>query len=142
MTELPPDHTFEDIQIGQKKEFTEKIDEARIDDFAKISGDYNPLHMDQEYASKTSFKRRVCHGMLIAAFFSKLIGMHIPGKNSVYFSQSLNFQSPSYIGDNITIIGEVIDKSQATRIITLKTTAVNQSGKCLIDGIAKVIVSK
>lgn len=140
MTESLSEYTFDDIEIGQKKEFTEKIDVKKIEDFAELSGDHNPLHMSDEYASKTSFKKRVCHGMLIASFFSKLVGMYIPGKRSLYFSQSLNFQSPGFIGDEIIIRGEVIDKSQSTKIITLKTVALSQSGKCLVDGIAKVIV--
>ncbi len=64
----------------------------------------------------------------------------MPGKNSLYFSQTLNFQTPCFVGDKVTIEGEVIDKSQSTRIITIKTTAYNQVNKCLVDGIAKVIV--
>ncbi|GBL40891.1 hypothetical protein EMGBD3_02590 [Nitrosarchaeum sp.] len=78
--------------------------------------------------------------MLLASFFSRLVGLYMPGKNALYFSQTLNFQTPCFVGDKVTIEGEVIDKSQSTRIITIKTTAHNQVGKCLVDGIAKVIV--
>ena len=78
--------------------------------------------------------------MLLASFFSKLVGMYLPGKNALYFSQTLNFQAPCYIGDTITVQGEVIDKSDSTRIITLKTLIHNQTGVCLVDGIAKVII--
>ncbi|MCH7648493.1 MAG: MaoC family dehydratase [Thaumarchaeota archaeon] len=140
MTETPSEFEFEDISIGQKMSFTKKIDESLVDDFAKISGDFNPLHMDEKYAKTTSFKKRVCHGMLLASFFSKLIGMHIPGKNALYFSQSLNFRNPCFINDEVTIEGEVTDRRSATRLITLKITICNQTGKCLIDGVAKVIV--
>ena len=140
MTETPSDFEFEDISIGQKMSFTKKIDESLVNDFAEISGDFNPLHMDEKYAKTTSFKKRVCHGMLLASFFSKLIGMHIPGKNALYFSQSLNFKNPCFINDEVTIEGEVIDRRSATRLITLKITIYNQTGKCLIDGVAKVIV--
>ena len=77
--------------------------------------------------------------MLLASFFSRLIGMHLPGKNSLYFSQSLNFIEPCYIGDKIYILGELIDKSDATRILVIKTTIQNDSRKLLVDGIAKVI---
>lgn len=140
MTEQPSEYRFEEITIGMKKKFSESIDESRLDSFAKISGDYNPLHMDKEYASKTKFKKRVCHGMLLASFFSRLVGMYIPGKNALYFSQTLNFQTPCYVGDNITVEGEVLDKSDSTRIITIKTGIYNQSGACLVDGTAKVIV--
>jgi acyl dehydratase len=140
MTEQPIEYKFNEIKLGIKAKFTVNIDESTINEFARISGDHNPLHMDARYATKTQFGKRVCHGMLLASFFSRLIGMHIPGKNALYFSQTLNFQLPCFVGDEVTIEGEVIDKSQSTRIITIKTTASNKLGKCLVDGIAKAIV--
>ena len=140
MIDQPLEQRFEDIELGQKKKFTIKITESMINNFAMISGDYNPLHMDENYASTTPFKSRLCHGMLLASLFSRLVGMYIPGKNALYFSQSLNFISPCFINDDVTIEGEVLDKSIATRIITLRTSIYNQTGKCLVDGLAKVIV--
>jgi acyl dehydratase len=140
MTEKPVEYRLEDINLGQRKQFAVRITESMINDFAKISGDYNSLHMEEEYAIETPFKKRVCHGMLVASFFSRLVGMYIPGKNALYFSQSLNFISPCFINDEVTVEGEVIDKSIATRIITMKTTIHNEAGKCLVDGIAKVLV--
>ena len=140
MTEQPSEYKFDEIVLGTKTKFIVQIDESMINEFARISGDHNPLHMDEKYATKTPFGKRVCHGMLLAYFFSRLVGMHMPGKNALYFSQTSNFQMPCFIGDKVTIEGEVIDKSQSTRIITIKTTAYNQLGKCLVDGIAKVIV--
>ena len=142
MTDLPNEYKFEEIKIGDSKKFTEKIDKFRLDNFAKLSGDYNPLHMDDNYAINAKFKKQVCHGMLLASFFSKLVGMYLPGKNALYFSQTLNFQAPCYVDDTITVQGEVIDKSDSTRIITLKTLIYNQIGICLVDGIAKVIIRK
>lgn len=140
MTEKPREYSFDEIILGSKAKFTIRIDEKIIDKFAMISGDYNPLHMDEKYAVTTDFKNRICHGMLLASFFSRLVGMYLPGMNALYFSQTLNFQAPCFVGDTITIEGEVIDKSAATRIVTLKTTVYNQLGKCLVDGTAKVIV--
>lgn len=140
MIDQPLEQRFEDIELGQKKKFTIKITESMVNNFAMISGDYNPLHMDENYASTTPFKSRLCHGMLLASLFSRLVGMYMPGKNALYFSQSLNFTSPCFINDEVTIEGEVLDKSAATRIITLKTSIYNQTGKCLVDGLAKVIV--
>ena len=140
MTDLPNEYKFEEIKIGDSKKFTEKIDKFRLDNFAKLSGDYNPLHIDDNYATNTKFKKQVCHGMLLASFFSKLVGMYLPGKNALYFSQTLNFQAPCYVDDTITVQGEVIDKSDSTRIITLKTLIHNQTGVCLVDGMAKVII--
>ncbi len=141
MTDIT-DYKFDQIDLGLKKEFTVKITESMIADFAKISGDYNPLHMDEKYAKSTIFKNRICHGMLLATFFSRLIGMHLPGKHALYFSQSLNFQNPCFVNDVITIKGEVIDKSVATRLITIKTSIYNQERTCLLDGVAKVVVRK
>lgn len=140
MTEICEEHKLEEIQVGQKKMFSVKITASIISEFAKISGDFNPLHMDEQYAKSTKFQNRVCHGMLLASFFSKIVGMYLPGKNALYFSQTLNFRLPCFIDDDVTIGGEVLEKSLASRMLTLKTVINNQDGKCLVDGIAKVIV--
>ena len=140
MTESPLEHTFDDLFVGQKISFSKKIDEFLLNDFAKISGDFNPLHMDDEYAKNTKFGKRVCHGMLLASFFSQLVGMKLPGKNSLYFSQTLNFRNPCFVDDEITIEGEIIEKKSNIKLISIKTIISNQEGKCLIDGVAKVIV--
>ena len=140
MSRKSANYKFDDITIGLTKEFSVEITESMVDNFAEFSGDYNELHMDEDYASATSFGKRICHGMLLTSFFSRLVGMSIPGKNALYFSQSINFQSPCFIGDRILVRGEVTEKSESTHIITIKTTILNQDSKCLIDGIAKVIV--
>ena len=140
MSRKSANYKFDDITIGLTKEFSIKITESMVDNFAEFSGDYNELHMDEDYASATSFGKRICHGMLLTSFFSRLVGMSIPGKNALYFSQSINFQSPCFIGDQILVRGEVTEKSESTHIITIKTMILNQDSKCLIDGIAKVIV--
>ena len=140
MNKESANYKFDDIIIGLTKEFSIEITESMINNFAEFTGDYNELHMDESYASTTSFGKRVCHGILLASFFSRLVGMSIPGKNALYFSQSINFQSPCFIGDQILVRGEVIEKSGFEHMITIKTTILNQDSKCLIDGIAKVIV--
>ena len=140
MSRKSANYKFDDIIIGLTKEFSIEITESMINNFAEFSGDYNELHVDENYASTTSFGKRVCHGILLASFFSRLVGMSIPGKNALYFSQSINFQSPCFIGDQILVRGEVIEKSGFEHMITIKTTILNQDSKCLIDGIAKVIV--
>lgn len=133
-------YIFNDILIGQREEFTVRITAEIIENFAKLSGDYNPLHTDDDYAKMTKFGKRVSHGMLLSSFFSRLIGMHLPGENALYFSQSLDFQLPCFVDDEITVVGEVIDKSPATKMITVKTTIYNQSNDCLVSGVAKVMV--
>jgi len=139
MTKSASEHTFEDLYVGQKVTFSEKIDESLLIDFAKLSGDFNPLHMDEDYALSTNFEKRVCHGMLLASFFSQLVGMYLPGKNSLYFSQSLNFRNPCFIDDEVIIAGEITEKKSNTRIITIKTT-ISRGTTIIIDGTAKVIV--
>ena len=132
--------SYDDISIGQQESFIIKITESMVEKFSNLSGDLNPLHMDNEFAESSSFNKRIVHGMLLASFFSQLIGMKLPGKNALYFSQTLNFRSPCYIDDEIEVVGEVIEKSDSTQIITLSTTIFNKSKTCLIDGIAKIIV--
>ena len=131
---------YNDIFIGQQERFMINITESMVEKFSNLSGDLNPLHMDNEFAELSSFNKRIVHGMLLASFFSQLIGMKLPGKNALYFSQTLNFRSPCYIDDQIEVVGEVIEKSDSTQIITVSTTIFNKTKTCLIDGIAKIIV--
>ena len=131
---------YDDIFIGQQESFSINITESMVEKFSNLSGDLNPLHMDNKFAESSSFNKRIVHGMLLASFFSQLIGMKLPGKHALYFSQTLNFRSPCYIDDEIEVVGEVIEKSDSIQIITVSTTIFNKSKTCLIDGIAKIIV--
>ena len=132
--------SYNEISIGQQESFIIKITESMVEKFSNLSGDLNPLHMDNTFAESSSFKKRIVHGMLLSTFFSQLVGMHLPGKNALYFSQTLNFRSPCYIDDEIEVVGEVIEKSDSTKIITVTTSIFNKSKICLIDGVAKIIV--
>ena len=134
------EYTYNEIKIGLKKEFSVKITESLVNDFAKISGDYSPIHMDIEYASTTSFKKRVVHGMLLASFFSRIDGMYLPGKHALYFSQTLKFVNPCFIDDLVTVKNEVIEKSDSTQIITINSQIINESGQILVKGLGKVLV--
>jgi len=134
------EYKLDEIQIGQKKQFSVTIIESMIDDFARLSGDYSPIHMDHKYANTTPFKKRICHGMLLGSFFSRLVGMYMPGKNALYFSQSLTFISPCFINDSVIVEGEVVEKSASTKLITLRTIITNNVGKHLVDGEAKVLL--
>ena len=139
MTE-PTEMKLVNLSIGQRAEFTEVISESMMEEFAKLSGDYNPHHMDESYARKTRFKKRICHGMLLGSLFSRLIGMHLPGKHSLYFSQSLNFLYPAFIDDKVTVEGEVVKISRSTGIITLKTRITKENNIELVTGEAKVVL--
>tara|TARA_B100001179_G_C18356697_1_gene303177 strand:+ start:183 stop:623 length:441 start_codon:yes stop_codon:yes gene_type:complete len=131
---------LDNLQIGQKVEFTEVISESMVEEFAKLSGDYNPHHIDESYAKKTRFKKRICHGMLLASFFSKLTGMYLPGKGSLYLSQSLNFIAPAFIDDEVTVEGEIVKISHSTGIVTVKTKITKENTIQLITGNAKIII--
>jgi 3-hydroxybutyryl-CoA dehydratase len=141
LTRSPLEYTFDSISVGISHEFEIIVTEKLVSDFSVISGDFNPLHMDENYATKTKFKKRVCHGMLLASFLSRLVGMYLPGKNALYFSQILNFTSPCFINDIVTVKGEIIDKNIATKIITIKTSILNQKNELILDGEAKVMIT-
>ena len=134
------EYTFDEIEIGLTKQFQITITESMIDDFAKLTGDFSPIHMDKDYASTTTFEKRVVDGMLLASFLSKIVGMYLPGKHALYFSQSLDFRQPCFIGDTITVSSIVIDKSPSTKILKIESKITNQVGKILLSGIGRVIV--
>ena len=140
MTNSLNEYSYDDVFIGQKESFMIKITESMVQTFSNFSGDLNPLHMDTKFAKSSSFKKRIVHGMLLSTFFSQLVGMYLPGKNALYFSQTLNFRSPCYIDDEIEVVGEVTEKSDSTKMITVTTSIFNKSKICLIDGVAKIIV--
>jgi 3-hydroxybutyryl-CoA dehydratase len=113
------DLTFEQIAIGDTTTFTRTITASDIDTFASLSGDSNPLHVDEEYARTTPFGKRVVHGMLLGALCSQLVGMHIPGKRCLYLKQDLSFKNPVFIGDTVVVMGTVTHRSESTRILTI-----------------------
>ena len=102
MTEKLSEYTFEEIKIGLKKEFSVKITEELVNDFAKITGDFSPIHINEDFAKSRKFKGRVVHGMLLASFLSQMVGMYLPGKHAIYLSQSLEFHNPCFINDKIS----------------------------------------
>ena len=140
MNDKLSEYTFDEIGLGLTKQFQITITESMVDDFAKLSGDFSPIHVDEDYASTTNFKKRVTPSMLLASFLSRIVGMYLPGKHALYFSQSLNFRSPCFIGDTITVSGVVIDKSPSTKILKIESKITNQDDKILLSGTGRVIV--
>jgi acyl dehydratase len=140
MTEKCLEYTFDEIDIGLTKEFQITITESMVNNFANVSGDFSPIHIDEEYAKTTSFGKRVAHGMLLASFLSRVDGMYLPGKHALYFSQNLEFRNPCFIKDKIKISSIVIDKSESTKILKIESKITNQNDKLLLHGIGKVIV--
>ena len=102
---------FETIEMGQTDEFIHKVTEEDVQVFCHLTGDDNPLHMDDNYAKGTNFQKRVVHGMLTASFISTMIGTRLPGKGSLWYEQHIRFLSPVRIGDEIRIWAKVLHKS-------------------------------
>ena len=140
MNDKLSEYTFDEIELGLTKQFQITITESMVDDFAKLSGDFSPIHVDEDYASTTNFKKRVTPSMLLASFLSRLVGMYLPGKHALDFSQSVDFRHPCFIGDIITIFSIVVDKSPSTKILKIESKITNQDGKILLSGIGRVIV--
>jgi 3-hydroxybutyryl-CoA dehydratase len=136
------EYKLDDIEPGLKKNFKVTITESMSNDFAKLTGDNSPIHMNKHYARTTYFNQRICHGMLLGSFFSRLIGMHLPGKEGLCLSYSIRHLLPCFLNQEINVEGIVLTKSNATRIITLKATITDSSGKLLVDGLLKVLVRK
>lgn len=128
-------------EIGQIAEITRTISDEVIRSFAEISGDHNPLHLDDDYAAGTSFGRRIAHGMLGASLISSVIANKLPGEGTVYLSQSLKFVAPVFPGD--TVIARVTVKSlrEDKPIATLETVCLNHAGETVIKGEAVVLYS-
>lgn len=131
---------YEDIELGETMAVTKMISEADIVNFAGIIGDFNPVHVNPEYAKTTMFGERIAHGMLTASFISTVIGCGLPGVNALYLSQEVKFVRPVKIGDTITALGEVIEKIDAKRRVILKTTVTNQRGEVVVSGTATTMV--
>jgi 3-hydroxybutyryl-CoA dehydratase len=128
---------YEDISVGDSREFVRHLTRADVQQFSELTGDTNPLHLDEQYASLTKFGRCIPHGMLIGSLFSTLVGMHLPGKKCLYLSQNLNFKNPGVIDGEVIVRGVVTGKIDAFRILTLQTT-VHSGSSILVEGEAKV----
>ena len=136
------ERAYDDIELGETASITKMISEADVVNFAGIIGDFNPLHVNPEYAKNSMFGERICHGMLTASFISTLVGCGIPGRNGLYLSQNVKFVKPVKIGDTITATAEVIEKIDAKQRIVLSNVIKNQCGEVVIDGQATVMVMK
>ena len=125
---------YEDIKVGDEASLTRTITEVHIVNYAGLTGDMNPVHMDHEHAAQSMFGERIAHGMLVAGLISAVLGTQLPGPNSIYLGQDLKFMAPVMIGDTIKIVVTVTGKRDEKRIITLRTTACNQRGETVVDG--------
>lgn len=128
-----------EIRLGEGASFTKTLTETDIYLYAGITGDFNPAHVDENYARKTRFKTRIAHGMLTAGFISTILGTRFPGPGTIYIRQELNFLAPVHIGDTITATVEVAEIEREKNRVILKTSCQNQENITVMDG--KAIVS-
>lgn len=131
---------FDSLCVGDEVEFFHLITENDVDCFARLTGDCNPLHMDDSFAAKTTFRKRVVHGMLTASFLSTLIGTKLPGYGSLWYEQYFRFIAPVRIGEEIRVWAQVKHKSYGQRVVTLETAVYTQDGKKVISGEGKIKV--
>ena len=132
--------TVKTFEIGQKASFTKTITDVDVIGFAQVSGDFNPLHIVEDYAKTTMFGQRIAHGMLSASLISTVLGMILPGPGCVYLSQSLRFVKPVHIGDTLTATLEVTDWKPDRAVITLSNQITNQNDDVVITGESVALV--
>lgn len=130
------------IKVGDKAAFTKTFTERDVLNFAEISGDHNPVHVDPEFAATTRFERQIVHGMLTSGLISAVLGMQLPGPGCIYLKQELNFRAPVYFDDTITATVAVTRVREDKPIVTLKTVCTNQDGVEVVDGEAILLVPK
>ena len=130
---------FEDLQLGMEASFAKTVTEADIATFAEVTGDKNPVHLDEAYAAKTIFKTRIAHGMLTAGYLSAVFGMELPGPGAIYVTQTLNFRGPVKIGDRVIAkvrVAELFPAKRRARFDCVCTV----DGKPVLEGEAILMV--
>ncbi|PHS33936.1 MAG: acyl dehydratase [Sulfurovum sp.] len=130
---------LEEIAVGMSVSYSQTITDTDIKAFAGISGDRNPVHLDEIYAEHSRYKKRIAHGLMTASFFSALFGTKLPGEGCVYVSQSLNFKRPVYIGDTVSATVEVTKVDISKKRVFFKTIC-KVKNKIVTDGVAELFV--
>lgn len=129
-----------DISIGQQFSTSREVTDELVRKFADVSGDYNPIHLDEEFAKTTRFGRRIAHGMLSGAFISAVLGNEFQGIKIVYLSQTLRFTAPVFLGDTVTATATVTAIREDKGVVTLETVCTNQNGEILVKGESAVMI--
>src|ERR1044071_737553 len=129
------------FKVGDKAEITKTIEQADIDAFAAVTGDHNPVHVNEEFAKTTRFGRRIAHGMLTASLISSVLANKLPGEGSVYLGQTLKFVAPVFPGDEITARVTIKETREDKPILKLETICVNQRDEIVIRGEATVLAA-
>jgi len=131
-------NSLKSLSKGQQASFSKTITDSDIALFIAISGDTNPVHINNDYAKTTIFKNRIAHGMLVASLISNILGTKLPGPGAIYLSQNLNFINPVYINDTITAVVKVEKIDTIKDRVLLSTICYNQNNKVVIDGNALI----
>ena len=139
---MPEGKMIDELKVGDSARISQTITETVINDFAKATGDFNPIHLDQTYAEKTRFKGRIAHGALSMGYISSVLANLLPGPGSIYLSQEVKFLAPVRIGDIITARVEVLELIPEKNRVKFKTTCVNQNGEVVVDGTAWIMPPK
>lgn len=129
-----------DLAIGDIFSTSRLVTDELIRKFADVSGDYNPIHLDEEFAKTTRFGKRIAHGMLSGAFISAVLGNEFKDRKIVYLSQTMKFTAPVYIDDTVTATATVTNIREDRGIVTLETICTNQNGETLVRGEAAVMI--
>jgi 3-hydroxybutyryl-CoA dehydratase len=130
--------SIDQLQVGDAAEFAKTVSETDIYLYAGITGDFNPAHVNENYAKNTFFKTRIAHGMLTAGFISAIIANQLPGPGTIYLKQELSFLAPVHIGDTITARVEILELNAEKNRVRLKTTCSNQDGVTVLEGFGLV----
>lgn len=128
------------IKIGDSFSKSRLVTDELIRAFADVSGDFNPIHLDEEFAKTTRFGRRIAHGMLSGAFISAVLGSEFSERKIVYLSQTMRFTAPVFISDTVTVTSTVKHIREDKGIVTLDTTCTNQNGETLVTGESKIMI--
>lgn len=132
-------YKFEDLELGMCHETYHTITETDIELFAEVSGDRNPLHMDEDYARQTAFGQRIAHGALTASYISGILGNNLPGPGAIFTGLSMRFRRPVFIGSEVTVRVEITEMLERGNRVTLKVACI-VDGKAAISGEAQVMV--
>jgi len=130
--------TYDELNVGDAASTSHVVTERDLILFATVSGDVNPVHLDEEFATATPFKGRIAHGMLSGALISAAIACELPGPGTIYIGQEMSFLRPVRLGDEIRIELEILEKLPKNRL-KIATRVVNQDGKKVVDGAATVM---
>ncbi len=128
------------LNIGDTFSTSKQITDAVVRSFAELSGDFNPIHLDEEFAKTTRFGKRIAHGMISGALISAVLGNEFRGMKIVYLSQTLKFTAPVFIDDIVTATAAITNILEDKQIITLETTCANQDGQLVVKGESMIMI--